>query len=162
MTVFWTYPVHFLAYGLGTGLAPIAPGTVGSLLGVLLFKYMARLGTAAYTGVVLVMAVMGVFICGQTARDVGAMDPGMIVFDEIVGFLVAMYRLPARWPWIGSGFVIYRVFDIWKPWPIHAAEEWVGLGAGIMADDIIAGLYTLMILHAAYFVLRKKRLNDCG
>jgi phosphatidylglycerophosphatase A len=100
------------------------------------------------------MAFLGIFICGQTARDLGAIDPGMIVFDEIVGFLVAMYLLPAKWRWIVPGFIIYRAFDIWKPWPIHAVEENLGLGLGIMADDIVAGLYTLAILHAARYLLK--------
>lgn len=155
----WMYPVHFLAYGFGTGLAPFAPGTFGSLVGVALFCLMRSLSARAYAAVVLVLALAGVFICGQTARNLGAIDPGKIVFDEIVGFLVAMYLVPARIPWIVSGFIIYRVFDIWKPWPIHLVEEGLGLGSGIMADDIIAGLYTLAILHVTHHVLKKYRSN---
>jgi phosphatidylglycerophosphatase A len=132
---------------------PFAPGTFGSLVGVLLFWFMKSLGARAYAAVVAGMAVVGIFICGQTARDLGAIDPGRIVYDEVVGFLVAMYLLPAKVAWIIPGFIIYRVFDIWKPWPIHAAEQHLGLGGGIMADDIVAGLYTLAILHAVRFAL---------
>lgn len=145
----WQYPVHFLAYGFGTGLAPFAPGTFGSLVGVVLFWFMSPLGAGSYAGIVAALFVVGIFICGQTARDVGAVDPGFIVYDEIVGFLVAMYMMPADWRWIAAGFVVYRVFDIWKPWPIHYAEERMGLGSGIMTDDVIAGLYTLAILQVA-------------
>ncbi|MEN8199450.1 MAG: phosphatidylglycerophosphatase A [Thermodesulfobacteriota bacterium] len=148
----WKYPVHFLAYGLGTGLMPFAPGTFGSLVGVVLFWFMAPLAASVYVGVFLVMVPAGIFICGQTARDIGSVDPGMIVYDEITGFLVAMYLLPPRWQWILAGFTIYRVFDIWKPWPIHILEESFGLGTSIMADDLIAGLYTLTILHAAQVI----------
>jgi phosphatidylglycerophosphatase A len=148
MNAIWKYPVHWLAYGFGTGLMPFAPGTFGSLVGVALFWIMAGMSPGSYAAVVAVMFVAGVFICGQTARDVGAVDPGFIVYDEVVGFLVAMYLLPADWRWIAAGFVIFRLFDIWKPFPIHWIEDKLGLGSGIMADDVIAGLYTLIILHA--------------
>jgi phosphatidylglycerophosphatase A len=151
----WQYPVHFLAYGFGTGLAPFAPGTFGTLPAVVLFWFMAPLGAGTYAGIVAVMFVAGIFICGQTARDVGATDPGFIVYDEIVGFLVAMYLMPADWRWMAAGFVVYRVFDIWKPWPIHAAEERLGLGSGIMTDDVIAGLYSLAILQLARWLIER-------
>jgi len=108
-----------------------------------------------YAIVVGVMFVAGIFICGETARDVGAVDPGFIVYDEIVGFLVAMYLLPADWRWIGAGFVIYRVFDIWKPFPIGLVEKNLGIGSGIMADDVVAGLYALGILHFARFTIER-------
>lgn len=151
----WQYPVHFLAYGFGTGLVPFAPGTFGTLPALVLVWFMAPLGAGTYAGIVVVMFVAGIFICGQTARDVGATDPGFIVYDEIVGFLVAMYLMPADWRWMAAGFVIYRAFDIWKPWPIHAAEERLGLGSGIMADDVIAGLYTLAILQLARWLMER-------
>ena len=151
----WKYPVHILAFGFGTGLSPVAPGTVGSLLGVALFWFMAPLGPAKYAAIFVVLALAGIFICGQTARDFGEIDPGFIVYDEIVGFLVAMYLMPRGWQWILAGFVIYRIFDIWKPFPIHLVEEKLGLGSGIMADDIIAGLYTLVILHGVRLGLER-------
>ena len=152
---FWKYPVHVLAYGFGTGLVPIAPGTVGSLIGVGLFWFMAGIAPAPYIAIVAVMFVAGIFICGQTARDVGAVDPGFIVYDEVVGFLVAMYMLPADWRWIGAGFVIYRIFDIWKPFPIHWVEDKLGLGSGIMVDDVIAGIYTLVVLYVARLLIER-------
>ena len=150
---FWKYPVHTLAHGFGTGLSPVAPGTVGSVVGVVLFWLMAPLTPALYAAIVVVMFFAGIFICGQTASDMDAVDPGSIVYDEIVGFLVAMFMIPADWRWILAGFLIYRLFDIWKPFPIHAAEQRLGLGGGIMTDDVIAGLYTLAILHLAKFLL---------
>lgn len=149
----WKYPIHALAYGFGTGLSPVAPGTVGSLVGILMFWLMAPLATGLYVGIVVAMFFAGISICGQTARDMGAVDPGSIVYDEIVGFLVAMFMIPADWRWVLAGFIIYRIFDIWKPFPIHAVEKNLGLGLGIMTDDVIAGLYTLAILHLAKFLL---------
>ena len=149
----WKYPVHLLAYGFGTGLSPVAPGTFGSLVGVLLVWLLAPLAPLVYAGVTAVLFIAGIFICGQTARDIGAMDPGAIVFDEIVGFLVAMYMTPVTGPWLLAGFIVYRVFDIWKPWPIHLVEEKLGLGTAIMADDVIAGIYTLAVLQLARLLL---------
>ena len=107
--------------------------------------------------VAAMLFVYGIFICGQTAVDYGAMDPGFIVYDEIVGFMVAMFAMPAQWGWICAGFVVYRVFDIWKPFPIQAAEAELGPGLAIMADDAIAGLYALAILQAARFVAGRVR-----
>ncbi len=151
----WKYPVHWLAYGFGTGLIPFAPGTFGSLVGVALFWCMASMAAIPYAIVVGVMFVAGIFICGQTARDVGAVDPGFIVYDEVVGFLVAMYLLPADWRWIAGGFVVYRVFDIWKPFPIHWVEDKLGLGSGIMVDDVIAGIYTLLVLYVVRLIIQR-------
>ena len=151
----WKYPIHLLAYGLGTGLSPVAPGTVGTLVGIALYWFMASLSPALYVGLTAVLFLAGIFICGQTAQDIGAKDPGMIVFDEIVGFLVAMFMLPREWPWIVAGFLAFRLFDIWKPWPIPAAEQKFGLGTGIMVDDVIAALYALALLHAARLGLER-------
>ena len=151
----WKYPVHALAYGFGLGSIPLAPGTFGSLLGVVLFWFVASLGAAYYAGLVALLSLAGIFICGQTARDMGAVDPGFIVYDEIVGFLVAMHMIRTDWRWIVTGFVVFRVFDMWKPYPIHYAEEELGLGLAIMADDIIAGIYTLGVLHLARLALQR-------
>ena len=151
----WQRLVHFLAYGLGTGLSPFAPGTVGSLVGVALVWLMAPLAAPVYAGITLALFFVGIFICGQTANDLGAKDPGAIVFDEIVGFLVAMYMVPATWPWLLAGFIIYRVFDIWKPWPVGAVEDKFGVGTSIMLDDVIAGLYTLAVLQLARLILER-------
>ena len=152
----WKYPVHFLAVGCGAGLIPFAPGTFGSLVGVALYWFaMAPLGAAGYAAAGGVLGVIGVGICAQTARDFDKPDPGFIVFDEIVGFLVAMYLLPVSWRWVLAAFVLFRLFDIWKPWPIPLAEQKLGLGGGIMADDIIAGLYTLAILHSVHYLIAR-------
>ena len=151
----WQHAVHWLALGLGLGRIPGSPGTFGTLLAVPLFMAMSRLGPAPYAAIVVVMFVAGIFICGQTARDFGEVDPGYIVYDEIVGFLVAMFMLPADWRWILAGFITYRVFDIVKPFPIDWVEDKLGTGASIMADDVIAGLYTLAILHAARVALER-------
>ena len=152
----WKYPVHFLAYGFGTGLAPVAPGTVGTLVGVVFFRIMAPLRPAYYWAIVAGLGAAGIFICEQTANDLGMRDPSAIVWDEIVGYLVAMYRLPPRWNWIVAGFVVYRAFDVWKPYPIGMVEERFGIGTAIMADDIVAGFYAWCVLQLVRWGLRRQ------
>ena len=151
----WKYPIHLLAYGFGTGLVPFAPGTAGSLVGVALFRAMATLPRRYYVGITAVLGVAGIFICEQTANDVGMHDPGAIVWGEIVGYLVAMYRLPRDWGWVAAGFVVYRLFDIWKPYPIGLIEEGFGVGTSIMADDIVAGIYAWCILQLVRWSLKR-------
>jgi phosphatidylglycerophosphatase A len=151
----WKYPVRILAYGFGTGLVPGAPGTAGTLVGVALYWVMAPLRPLYYWAVTSVLAIVGVFICEQTATDLSARDPGMIVWDEIVGYLFAMYRLPRDWRWLAAGFVVYRLLDIWKPYPIGMIEEGFGVGVSIMSDDIVAGIYAWCVLHLVHRVMRR-------
>jgi len=146
-TMQWKHPIHFLAYGFGSGLMPVMPGTFGTLVGIGFLHVLSSLDPLSYAGVILVGGLLGIFICEQTAKNLGKKDPGSIVWDEIIGFLVAMYLIPYTWYWVLAGFVIFRIFDIWKPYPIKAIEKNLGVGLGIMADDIVAGLYTLLILH---------------
>ncbi len=149
-------PINVLASGLGAGLVPVIPGTFGTLIGVILFWILAGQRPLVYAAIVTVFAIAGVFMCGQAAAQLGATDPGFIVWDEITGFLVAMFLLPRRWRWIAAGFVLFRVFDVWKPFPIRAVDQGLGGGLGIMADDLIAGLYTLTALHFVLWMVRRR------
>lgn len=144
---FWKYPVHLLAYGLGSGKISKMPGTMGTLVAIPLFVYLSNLTPIYYISTVVLLYIVGVYICHQTAIDNHETDPGYIVFDEIVGFLVAMFMVPATWSWILVGFIIFRFFDILKPPPIKAMEKNRGIGMAIMLDDVIAGLYTVVIIH---------------
>ena len=141
-----TDPVHILAFGFGTGLAPFAPGTVGSLLGVLLAWLTLDLGLIAQIGVAIGLSVAGIWICGESARRLGIHDHGGIVWDEIAGMyvtlLVAPFTLSA---WI-LGFLLFRAFDIVKPWPIRDLDHRLGGGLGIMLDDLVAALYAAILL----------------
>lgn len=143
-------PVHVLAFGFGAGLSPLAPGTAGTLLGVFIYLSMAPLPLPYYIAVCGLLFIAGVWICARTSRDLGVHDHSGIVFDEIVGFLVAMIALPPDWLWLLAGFVLFRLFDIIKPWPIGWFDRRVPGGLGIMLDDLLAGLAALALLQLAF------------
>jgi phosphatidylglycerophosphatase A len=141
-------PVHLLAAGFGTGLAPRAPGTAGTLAGVPLYLALAALPLPAYLGLSLGLFLLGVWICGRAARDLNAHDHPSIVFDEMIGYLVTMAGAPFGIGWLALGFVLFRFFDIVKPWPISLLDRKVPGGFGIMLDDLAAGLLALAVLQA--------------
>ena len=145
-----------VAVGLGAGLSPVGPGTIGSALGLAVAWPLSRLQPAWHALAVALLGGFGGWLCGTVAQRVGEKDPGMIVFDEIVGMLVAVYRLPWQWRWILPAFLLYRLFDILKPWPISEAEQWFGRGGSIMADDAIAGSLTLGIMWSIRHILRQR------
>lgn len=146
-------PVHLLALGFGSGLARQAPGTWGTLAGVPLYLLLAPLPVTAYIGASAVLFILGVWICGRAADDLGAHDHRSIVFDEMVGFLVTMVGIPVSWEWILAGFMLFRLFDIIKPWPISMLDRRVKGGLGIMLDDVAAGLAALAVLSGATALL---------
>ncbi|MGS2722807.1 phosphatidylglycerophosphatase A family protein [Porticoccus sp. GXU_MW_L64] len=143
-------PVHLLAFGFGSGLSPKAPGTVGTLVAVLLYLPLSQLALPWYLLAVVLAAVLGIYLCGKSARDLEVHDHPGIVWDEFVGFWLTMAALPATWYWVVAGFVLFRVFDIAKPWPIGWCDRRVHGGTGIMLDDLLAGIYSWIILFAAY------------
>ena len=141
------HPVHCLSLGLGLGALPWAPGTFGTLLGIPLYLLLQDLPLWAYLGAVLALFILGALAAQHTARALGTHDHAAIVVDEVVGFLIAMTAAPAGWLWIIAGFLLFRLFDIWKPWPIRWADRRVHGGLGIMFDDALAGLYALIALQ---------------
>lgn len=141
-----TDPVHFLAFGFGTGLAPFAPGTFGSLPGVLLFWLTMGFGLYVQLGVALALVLAGIWICGESARRIGVHDHGGIVWDEIAGMYVTLLIAPATpLGWV-LAFVLFRVMDIVKPWPIRDLDHRLKGGVGIMLDDLAAALYASVLL----------------
>ncbi|MEE9343803.1 MAG: phosphatidylglycerophosphatase A [Gammaproteobacteria bacterium] len=133
-------PVLLLAFGFGSGLSPKAPGTVGTVVGVILFLLMKDLTMLQYSVTVLVMALIGIPICSAASNYLGVHDHGGIVWDEIVGYLITMAFLPSGMVWILAGFIGFRLFDILKPWPICVLDQRVSGGLGIMLDDIVAAM----------------------
>jgi len=154
-------PIMWLAFGLGTGLSPRAPGTVGTvpglLLGWLLVMLTAPLGSAVgiavLLGVTLVLFAVGIYLCDQASRRLGVHDHGGIVFDEIVGVLPVFVVMPQSWWELALIFVCFRVFDVIKPWPIGWLDRRVAGGFGIMVDDLLAGGYALIATWASVWLL---------
>ena len=140
-------PVHLLAFGFGAGCSPKAPGTVGTLVGVVVYLPLSGLPLAPYLAVVIAVSLLGIGVCSRAARDLGVHDHPGIVWDEIAGYLVTMVAAPAGLEWVLAGFVLFRLFDIWKPWPIRWLDRQVGGGIGIMLDDIVAGALAAVCLQ---------------
>ncbi|MBO6563868.1 MAG: phosphatidylglycerophosphatase A [Pseudomonadales bacterium] len=145
---------YFLAFGLGSGLSPKAPGTVGSLVGLLLFLPVLCLPIYVQLAVVVGGFVFGCWLCDRVAEDMSVKDPGGIVWDEFVGMWIVMLWLPSLY-WLIPAFLLFRLFDIWKPWPVSVADRSMTGGLGIMVDDVIAGVYALGILQAIPWILRQ-------
>lgn len=153
------HPVHLLAAGFGSGLSPKAPGTVGTLAAIpffLLFYHF--LNDQQYLIMLGLTFLLGIYLCGKTAKDIGVHDHGGIVFDEFVGLWITYAFLPnTHWLWLLIGFACFRFFDIVKPFPIGLIDKRIKGGFGIMIDDVIAGLYALGLLQACihgYLLMR--------
>lgn len=142
-------PIGFLALGFGSGLSPMAPGTMGTLAAIPVYLLFALFNTKVYLVFTLIAFVLGIFICGKASSDLGVDDHPGIVWDEIVGFLLTMFAAPFHWVWIVAGFILFRLFDIWKPEPIRFVESRVGGGLGIMIDDVLAAVPAFFILQVA-------------
>ena len=140
-------PVHFVALGFGSGLAPRAPGTFGTLVAVLPAWWCFALPLPWRIGIVAAVIAAGIWICGESARRLGVHDHGGIVFDEIAGLMLCALALPENSPfWLALAFVLFRIFDIWKPWPIREVDHRLAGGAGIMLDDLMAAAYAAVCL----------------
>jgi phosphatidylglycerophosphatase A len=144
-------PVHLVACGFGSGLAPKAPGTFGTLAAIPLWLLIQMLSWPMYLAVVIAAFALGVWVCDRTARDMGVHDHGALVWDEFVGLWITLAAIPLalvplHWFWITAGVIVFRVFDIWKPWPIRWFDRNVHGGLGVMLDDAVAGVFALAVL----------------
>mgnify|MGYP003384776826 CR=1 FL=1 len=143
-----TNPIHMLAFGLGSGLSPKAPGTMGTIAALPIYWWLlADLSVFWLSVVILLTFVIGVLVAEKTSEDLGVNDHGGIVIDEWVGMWITMIMVPKSLVWLAVGFVLFRFFDILKPWPIKWLDEHVHGGFGIMIDDVLAGIMALFCLH---------------
>jgi phosphatidylglycerophosphatase A len=146
-------PIHFLAFGFGAGLSPYAPGTIGTLVAVPIVVGVAQFGWVAHLVFALAASLVGIYLCGESARRLAVHDHPGIVWDEIAGYAVTMLAAPAEPVWLAAGFVVFRFFDIVKPSPIREADHRLRGGLGIMLDDIIAGVFAAAVLYAMRLLL---------
>ena len=151
-TVF-SSPIHFLAFGFGSGLSPFAPGTAGTLAVIPIYLLLQTLNIIPYVVVICLICLAGIWICEQSSKKLGVHDHSGIVWDEFAGYLITMIAAPQGWLWIAIGFILFRIFDIWKPWPIRVVDKQIGGGFGIMLDDIIAGVFALISLQILFFII---------
>ncbi len=136
----------FLALGLGSGLAPKAPGTFGTLAAVPLAVALKQLPLAAQLVLIAIAFLLGVWVCDRVGKRLGAADHGAMVWDEFVGYWVAVLLIPVTFGWLLAAFVLFRLLDILKPWPIRALERRSSGGFGVMVDDLLAGVLTMLLL----------------
>jgi phosphatidylglycerophosphatase A len=142
------HPAGWIATGFGAGLSPFAPGTVGSAVALLPWLWLRELPTLACLGVIVAVFALGVWVSHVLVARLRAEDPGWIVVDEFVGQWLALVFAPPGWIWLLAGFLLFRLFDVWKPWPVSWADRNVEGGFGVMLDDALAGLLAGLALAA--------------
>lgn len=146
--VIWKNPIHIVAFGFGAGLFPRAPGTFGTLAAIPFYWLLSHLQLPYYMAVVLFLTVLSGWICHVTSKDLGIHDYKGIVLDEMVGYWITMIAFPPHMFWICAGFLWFRLFDIWKPWPISWIQKNVKGGIGIVLDDVVAAIFAWIALFA--------------
>jgi len=139
-------PSGFLAFGFGSGLSPFAPGTAGTLVAIPFTFLLKSLGTTGFWIALVLLFLLGVKLCTHVSQKLGVHDHGGIVWDEMVGYWLAVAFVPLDWQWLLAAFLLFRFFDIFKPWPIRQIDKKISGGFGIMVDDVVAGLFTLILL----------------
>ena len=145
----FSHPAHVIAFGFGAGLAPRAPGTAGTLAGWAMgAAFLTQFSPATLLACTPALFLLGVWACGVTGRDLGVPDHGAMVWDEMVAFLAVLALVPRELAWQAGAFVAFRFFDIAKPPPIRALERRLHGGLGVMADDVLAAAYALVVLAA--------------
>ncbi|VAW92752.1 Phosphatidylglycerophosphatase A [hydrothermal vent metagenome] len=155
-------PIHLLSFGFGSGLSPFASGTFGTLAAIPFYYYMQSLPITYYLLMVALTFALGVYICDVTSKALGVHDHGAIVWDEFVGYFITMIALPSGWTYIIVGFFMFRVFDVFKPWPINILDEKVSGGFGIMIDDVLAGVYALVCMQILVYFGFFEKINSIG
>ena len=146
------HPGGWIACGFGSGLSPVAPGTAGSLAALLPWLALRELPWPLYPGALALVFALGTWASNVAIARLRIADPGAVVIDEFVGQWIALLPLviaPQTWPWIVAGFALFRLFDVWKPWPVSWADRRVRGGFGVMLDDVVAGVYAAIALALA-------------
>lgn len=143
-----SHPAHFFGLGFGTGLAKKAPGTFGTLVGLPLFWLIASLSFSIQLTIIAALFLIGIYFCEKTGRALGVPDHGAIVWDEIVAMMLVLTVTPDQWQWWLIAFLLFRLFDIWKPAPIRQCDAKIKDGLGVMLDDLLAAIYAIISLKA--------------
>jgi phosphatidylglycerophosphatase A len=145
-------PAHFLALGCGSGLAPKAPGTIGTIVGLPLFYLIANYTIYLQIMIITVFFIMGIYYCDVAGKALGVSDHGSIVWDEIVAMMLVLTITPNQWHWWLVAFALFRLFDIWKPFPIRQCDVKLKGGFGVMFDDLLAAIYAMISLKGLLWI----------
>ena len=140
-------PIYFIAFGFGSGLMSTAPGTWGTLAAVPLYLILINTSWVFYLLCTLIAFILGVWVCDKVSKDLGVHYYKGIVWDEVVGYLLTMFMAPKGLSWIILGFILFRIFDIWKPQPIRYIDHKISGGLGIMLDDVLAAVPSWIIMQ---------------
>ncbi|KTD48724.1 phosphatidylglycerophosphatase A [Legionella rubrilucens] len=150
----WQDPAYFIAFGFGSGLMPVAPGTWGTLAAIPVYLLIAASSLGFYLVFTVLAFILGVWVSDIVSNELGVEDFGGIVWDEVVGFLLTMIAVPVGTYWIIAGFLLFRLFDIIKPWPIRFFDERVKGGFGVMLDDALAAIPAWLVMQAFVWVFK--------
>jgi len=151
-TMVWQDPACFIAFGFGSGLLPKAPGTWGTLAALPVYLLIAPYSITIYLIITLILFLLGVWVCDNASTKLGVHDYKGIVWDEVVGYLITMTTVPVGIGWMLAGFILFRLFDIVKPFPISIIDKRIKGGFGIMLDDLVAGVFAGFILQLFYWM----------
>lgn len=146
------HPAHFLALGFGSGLATKAPGTFGTIVGLPLFFLIANYPLSIQLAIIAVLFIIGIYLCGVTGKNLGVSDHGSIVWDEIAAMMLVLTITPSLWLWWLVAFALFRLFDIWKPFPIRQCDAKLKGGFGVMFDDLLAAVYAIISLKGLLWI----------
>jgi phosphatidylglycerophosphatase A len=146
-------PAHFFALGFGAGLSKVAPGTLGTLVALPLFSILMQAPELVHYTTILVLFVLGIPLCEVAGKNLGVSDHGSIVWDEIVAMLLVLEFTPLAWQWWVVAFLLFRLFDIWKPFPIRQCDAKLKGGFGVMFDDLLAAIYAIITLKALQWLM---------
>lgn len=148
----WTNPWYFFVFGFGIGTIPFAPGTFGTLLAIPFYLLVSPLPIWWYITFVIAFIIFSSYASDRVSKEIHEHDhPGMCI-DEFAGFFVTMIGAPSGWAWVALGFILFRLFDIWKPWPIRLIDEQVHGGFGMILDDVVAGIFAMLVIQLIHFI----------
>jgi len=148
------HPAHLFGLGFGAGLAKKAPGTFGTLVGFPLFWLISVYALSTQLVLIAALFLIGIYFCDATGKALGVADHGSIVWDEIVAMILVLAATPNQWQWWLAAFLLFRLFDIWKPFPIRQFDAKLKNGFGVMFDDLLAAIYAIFCIEAMQWLLK--------
>lgn len=150
----WKNPLHFIAFGFGVGAIPFAPGTFGTLIAIPFYLVLQLFSWKIYIIVLIIATIASIWICDRVSKEMNVDDHQGMCLDEVIGFLWTMVAVPYQWRWLVLGFILFRIFDIWKPGPLRYVDNHIHGGFGMILDDVLAGLMSCGILHTLMHLMR--------